>query len=135
MNEFKDPFLGNGWSFPPAFDHNAPGVEMTFGLADIQKSLQIIVTTTLGERIMQPTFGCGLDEWVFEPMNTSNLTFIKTMIANAILYHEPRIDTDEVNVRPEPNEGVLWISVSFTVRTTNSRFNFVFPYYLEENNS
>ena len=62
MTEFNDPFLGNGWSFPPAFDRGSAGVEMTFGLEDIQKSLQIIVTTSLGERIMQPTFGCGLGQ-------------------------------------------------------------------------
>ena len=41
-------FLGNGWSFPPAFTKAPAEVVMTFGTADIKRSLEIIFTTTLG---------------------------------------------------------------------------------------
>ena len=126
-----DPFLGSGWSFPPAFDKGVAAVERTDGVVDIEKSLEIIFSTALGERIMNPAFGCSLEEMVFEPMNTSRVAYTENLLATAILYHEPRIDADKIEVRPDDLEGVLWIKIEYRVRTTNSRFNFVYPFYLE----
>jgi uncharacterized protein len=125
-------FLGNGWSFPPAFVKAPAEVAMTFGTADIKRSLEIIFSTALGERIMQPTFGCSLDDAVFEPMNTSRVAYTENLIRTAILYHEPRIDADKVEVQPDAAEGILWIHVHYAVRGSNSRFNFVYPFYLNE---
>ena len=126
----NDPFLGTGWSFPPAFDNVLASVETTSGVEDIHKSLEIIFNTALGERVMQPTFGCSLEEQLFEPMNTGRLTYIENLIKTAILYHEPRIDADEIEVRFDALEGALWIRIGYKVRTSNSRFNFVYPFYL-----
>ena len=126
----NDPFLGTGWSFPPAFDNVLASVETTSGVEDIHKSLEIIFNTALGERVMQPTFGCSLEEQVFEPMNTGRLTYIENLIKTAILYHEPRIDADRIEVRFDAMEGALWINIGYKVRTSNSRFNFVYPFYL-----
>ena len=125
-----EPFLGTGWSFPPAFDRDAAAVAMTSGVQDIERSLEIIFSTALGERVMNPTFGCALDGMAFEPMNTGNVAYLENLLKTAILYHEPRIDADEIDVRPDDLAGTLWLSVSYTVRTTNSRFNFVYPFYL-----
>ncbi len=47
-------FLGRGWSFPPTFNRYIPGVEMVEKEADVAGSLEILVTTALGERIMLP---------------------------------------------------------------------------------
>jgi uncharacterized protein len=124
------PFLGTGWSFPPTFDQTRGEVVLTSGVEDIERSLEIIFTTALGERVMNPAFGCGLDDMVFEAMNTGRLTYLENLIKTAILYHEPRIDADAVEVRPDEAEGTLWIHIGYTVRTTNSRFNFVYPFYL-----
>lgn len=125
-----EPFLGTGWSFPPAFDRDLAAVAMTSGVLDIERSLEIIFSTTLGERVMNPTFGCALDGMIFEPMTTGNVAYLENLLKTAILYHEPRIDADEIDVRPDDLAGTLWLSVSYTVRTTNSRFNFVYPFYL-----
>lgn len=126
----EDPFLGTGWSFPPTFDRGAAEVVMTSGVADIERSLEIIFTTALGERIMNPAFGCGLDGMVFDPMNAGNVAYLANLLKTAILYHEPRIDADAIDVRPDDLEGTLRLHVSYTVRATNSRFNFVYPFYL-----
>ena len=125
-----DVFIGTGWSFPPTFDKASAAVLTTSGVEDIQRSLEIIFTTALGERIMNPSFGCALDDMVFEAMNTSKLTYIENLLRTAILYHEPRIEADLIALTPDQAEGILWIQVDYTVRTTNSRFNFVYPFYL-----
>lgn len=128
----EDPFIGRGWSFPPSFDKNVAGVAMSAGIRDIEESLRIIFTTVLGERIINPLFGCSLDDSVFEVMNTSRISYIESQVRNAIIFHEPRIDADQVTVEPDQNAGILLIGVAYKVRGSNSRFNFVYPYYLQE---
>jgi uncharacterized protein len=123
-------FLGRGWSFPPSFVKANAEVETVAGVTDIEQSLRIIFTTELGERVMNPTFGASLSGMVHEPMNTTTATYIENLAKTAILYHEPRIDAESVSVQGDELEGVLRIVVQYTVRGTNSRFNFVYPFYL-----
>jgi phage baseplate assembly protein W len=134
----EDRFIGRGWSFPPLFEAAGTGagargaVAMAEGVEDIRQALRILVSTTLGERLMRPEFGCALDERVFHPMNASMLSYVEALVRSAILYHEPRIDAERVEVTGDDPGGRLDIHVAFAVRGANSRFNMVFPYYLEE---
>ncbi|MEO6548946.1 MAG: GPW/gp25 family protein [Ferruginibacter sp.] len=129
----QDDFLGKGWSFPPTFIPAWQGVEMTEGVEDIQRSLQILLTTRVGERIMQPKYGCNMDEMVFEPLSTTTKTIMKDKIQTAILYFEPRIDVIAISMDTTNElEGEVLIEIEYLVRVTNSRFNFVFPYYINE---
>ncbi len=128
----ENSFIGRGWSFPPSFNRASARVEMTEGIDDIHKSLEIIFNTSLGERIMNPKFGCSLKDMVFEPINTSVIGYIQNLIETAILYHEPRIDAENVNVEFDSNEGALRIKIDYKVRGSNSRFNFVYPFYIRE---
>jgi phage baseplate assembly protein W len=125
-----DSFLGTGWSFPPQFNTVAGTVEMTSDELDIQLSLQILLSTRKGERVMEPGYGCNLDELVFEPMTTTFKTYVREMIRTSILYYEARIDLNTVKVDDSrETEGVILIILDYTIRSTNSRFNFVYPYY------
>jgi uncharacterized protein len=126
-------FLGKGWSFPPNFNPDTQGVDMTEKNEDIRKSLQILLTTTVGERVMQPKYGCNMEDLLFESLDTTTKTLVKDRIRTAILYFEPRIDVKsiELNTRNEL-EGELLIEIDYVVRATNSRFNFVFPFYKTE---
>lgn len=129
----KNSFLGTGWSFPPSFNAQSGAVALVSDEADIQQSLQILLSTRKGERVMEPDYGCNLDEMVFEPITTTFKTYIAEMIRTAILYYEARIDLQSVVV-DDSNQlsGVILIVVSYTVRTTNSRYNYVYPFYLNE---
>lgn len=126
-------FIGQGWSFPPAFNPAIPGVELTSQVPDIQKSLEILLTTRPGERVMQPRYGVHLEELLFESLDTGTKTLIRDRIETAILYFEPRIEVKHLEVDDSmQNEGVILIRVEYVVSATNSRFNFVFPYYRNE---
>jgi phage baseplate assembly protein W len=126
-------FLGTGWSFPPAFDTTIYATELTSDELDIQKSLEILLSTRKGERVMLPDYGCNLDEMVFEPMTTTFKTYIREMIRTAIIYYEARIDLNSVAIDDSrETEGVIAIMLDYTIRTTNSRFNFVYPFYINE---
>lgn len=128
-----DSFLGTGWSFPPTFNVAAGSVEMISDEADIQLSLHILLSTRKGERVMEPDYGCNLDDMVFEPMTTTFKTFMRETIKTAILYYEARIDLNSIKIDDSrETEGIILIILDYTVRTTNSRFNFVYPYYKKE---
>jgi len=131
--EESQTFLGTGWSFPPHFDNNTQAVTTTTGEVDINKSLEILLSTRLGERIMVPDYGCNLEELLFQPLDLTLRTFIKDLIETAILYHEPRIDVEKI-ILDNTNElgGEILITIEYRVRITNSRGNMVFPFYKEE---
>jgi uncharacterized protein len=127
------PFLGRGWSFPPTFNRNIPGVEMLEEEKDIASSLEILLNTLQGERVMLPQYGCNLDELLFESLDTRIKTLMADKVETAILYHEPRVELENVFLDDSAErEGVVMISIDYRVKTTNSRFNLVFPYYKQE---
>jgi uncharacterized protein len=135
MDEKNKPtnFLGTGWSFPPSFLRQVPGVSMTTGEPDIDRSLEILVSTALGERVMVPDYGTNLEDLLFEPIDTGLQTLVFDRITTAILYYEPRIDVVKLTLGTEQiTEGLLLIQLDYRVRATNSRFNFVYPFYLTE---
>lgn len=129
----QNSFLGTGWGFPPTFTTENSGVGMTSGFEDIQASLDILLSTRLGERVMRPKYGCNLDVMVFEAMNTNMITYVKDLITNAIKIYEPRIKLESINLdTAREKEGVLLIELEYTVKSTNSRHNYVYPFYKNE---
>lgn len=136
-------FLGTGWSFPPLFERrqHGPAAQQRHQLRaalvaaeeDIQQSLRILLGTNPGERVMQPGYGCGIKRMVFEQLDESRLTEIRHLVEQAILFFEPRISVNAVALdTARLLEGELLIHIDYTVRTTNSRSNMVFPLYLRE---
>ena len=126
-------FLGTGWGFPPTFTKGGAEVEMASGVEDVHQSLQILLSTRLGERVMQDDFGCDLSYVLFEEVDQSLINSLTSIISDAILYHEPRITMDTLDVsESETQQGLLLISIEYTIRSTNSRFNMVYPFYINE---
>lgn len=98
--------------------------------ADIASSLEILLSTAQGERVMLPQYGCNLDELIFESLDTRMKTLMADKVESAILYHEPRIELESVRLDDSREvDGIVLIEIVYRVKTTNSRFNFVFPYY------
>ena len=134
-NSFNS-FLGTGWAFPVAFDRDAGTVELVSDYKDIEESLNILLSTTLGERVMQPEYGCNLTDYMFESLSSTLIGIIKHQVENAILYYEPRIVAENVDVTSADSfdlvEGKFTITVTYSIPQTNSRFNYVYDYYLNE---
>jgi phage baseplate assembly protein W len=70
---------------------------------------------------------------VFETIDTGVLTEIRDMVERAVLFFEARITLDELDIDTgDLLEGVLRLRLAYTVRSTNARHNWVYPFYLDE---
>lgn len=126
-------FLGKGWKFPINVDANTGKIAMSEFEQDIRESIIIILSTAKGERVMQPDFGCGIHDLVFEAINITTLGLLESSVREALTLWEPRIILSEVKVTPEEvSQGKLLVDITYHVRTTNNRFNLVYPFYLKE---
>jgi len=134
MQLARKSFLGTGWAFPIAFDKKPEcTVRMVSEVEDIEQSLTLLLSTRPGERVMRPDYGCNLEDMLFEPVSTSLITYIKDLISKAVLYYEPRVDLQEVVIHTNAvAEGMVLIELDIVVRTSNTRFNFVYDYYKRE---
>ncbi len=92
--------------------------------------MAMILATAPGERVMRPDFGCTIWDLLFEPINDNTLGLMAESVREAMARWEPRIDVDDVDVRPvDAVSGAVEIAVAYTVRATNDRRNLVFPFY------
>lgn len=125
-------FLGVGWACPMSCDESSKDIALSRYEKDVEEAILIILKTAPGERVMHPDFGCGIHEYVFAPNNAQTAGMIRFHVEQALARWEPRIEALSVQVnsdsyRPE----VLLIDIGYTVRSTDSRFNIVYPFYLE----
>ncbi len=128
-----DNILGRGWGFPPEFYNEGMDVRMTEDEVDVRESLHILLSTSLKERVMQSGYGCDLRNFMFEESDDNLLKQVEDMVSEAILLYEPRITAEAINVFfDEITEGMLIIEVDYYVVNTNSRFNMVYPFYINE---
>ena len=133
QQDVEENFLGRGWSFPPSFDNQGRSVRMVSAEEDIRQSLQILLATRLGERVMRPSFGWKREALMFDSMSANFATDLRDEVKTAILFTEPRITLDKVRLEPSrETEGLIEIRIEYTIRSTNSRSNLVYPFYTNE---
>jgi hypothetical protein len=145
-------FLGVGWSFP--VDIGAGGAALVQYEDDIRQAVLLILQTGFGERVMRPDFGAGLEQLVFEPLNTTTMALVQHRVEVGLITWEPRIDQIQVSVtaggagtefapqkgaKPVPQASPVgrsgtWldIEIEYRVRATNTFYNLVYPFYLQE---
>jgi uncharacterized protein len=132
LSQSAKDFLGVGWKFPPGLDDSLR-FKTSQHEEDIKEAIWIILSTSKGERIMRPDFGCGIHDFVFETINSGVVELIKRSVSEALTLWEPRITLLEVNVSIDDiASGLLAIQIKYTVNVTNNSFNLVYPFYIRE---
>ena len=123
--------LGVGWKYP--LQRNQDGtITLSRYEDDVREAIWIILSTAPGERVMSPDFGCGIYDYVFAPNDIHTAGLVRFHVEDALTRWEPRIDLQEVQVQSDPRDpALLLISIDYTVRATDSRFNLVYPFYLQ----
>ncbi len=123
-------FVGAGWSYPLGTDATG-GVALVNRDREIEQAIRLILGTAVGERPMRPEFGCRIHDHVFDTATSATAGQIAYDVREALNRWEPRIDVSDVNVSFEGMEqGVLYVDVSYSIRSLNDPRNLVFPFYV-----
>lgn len=123
--------IGKGWAFPPQFDETRNETKMVDGFDDINQSLQILFTTELGERVMQPNYGTAMKSMIFESINEHFKSYMRMVLARSIKLYEARIRPLSIDfISDDVLEGRYLMKLEYIVLSTQQRHNFVFPFYL-----
>ncbi|MCU0516531.1 MAG: GPW/gp25 family protein [Oscillatoria sp. Prado101] len=127
-------FLGVGWTSPVERDEKGQIKIIKMARYDdcVRQSIWTILSTAYGERVMRPDFGCGIHNLVFASNSAGTIGQVVSAVQQALTQWEPRIDVLDVDAYPDPNQpNRLLIQINYQIRTTNNRFNLVYPFYLE----
>lgn len=126
-------FLGRGWGFPLGPNSTHDDVALAEHEEDIRQAVLIILQTGRGERVMRADFGAGLNDFMFEPLNSTTMALLRHRVEEALITWEPRIRLQSVEVSaPEAAQGRLSIAIEYEVRSTNTFYNLVYPFHLQE---
>jgi uncharacterized protein len=125
------PMLGLGWGFPVERRALDGAFTVAADEAAVRRSIALILGTAKGERVMRPDFGSNLHRLLFAPNNGATRAAVEFEVREALLLWEPRIEVLDVaaHAAGERGEAIL-VDIGCRVRSTDNRFNLVYPFYL-----
>jgi len=95
---------GRGMSFPPRVGEDGR-IAWSEGEINIREMIQVILRTQERERLNLPTFGAGLQQYLFEPNTVATRFQVQDRITKALQLWEPRISLTDVNVEQDPDDA------------------------------
>jgi len=130
MPDVVDAWLGRGPQFPFRPVPSTGALAYVDGMEIIRQSVATILDTEPGERIMLPSFGCGLRRYLMEPNTLTTRTSMQEDITVALEHWEPRIRLANVAVTPGEDPALVWIEIDYVRLADRRPDNLVYPYYL-----
>ena len=76
------------------------GIQLVYGTDSVEQALLILLTTTPGERVMRPQYGCQLHRLIFAPNDATTAGLAIHYVRSAIEQWEPRIEIVELDANP-----------------------------------
>ena len=123
--------LGRGWNFPVEPESHVGTLRYQDGPEKVRQSIRLILDTDPGERIMRPSFGCGLRRYLMKPNTTATRALIKMDVERALRDDEPRIRLQTVQVDPGEDPALVLIQIFYVHIRDGRKDNLVYPFYLE----
>lgn len=121
--------IGVGWRFPLGVD-GCGRIALSSGIDEIEESIEMILNTAKGQRVMRPEFGCRIHELIFAPLNAGTLAAAIRYVEDAIGYWEPRVELTDVLAEPDPkNPTCLLITIFYRIKATHDERALVYPFY------
>ena len=123
-------FLGSGFAWPHGVEHTG-SIRLSDPVADLDRSIELVLMTAPGERLMRPQFGCRIWDLMFEPVTPNLLGLIAEAVRDALAQWEPRIEVEDVEpVQDDDDGGLVRVLIRYRVKSTNDRRNLVYPFYV-----
>jgi phage baseplate assembly protein W len=130
----QNAFFGVGLQQPFKINPSTGKTGLVSGVDNIEQSIRAILSTKPGERLYHKDFGVDLSALIFEPQSSATLKSVEEKIISGLMQFQTMIIVDSVSFELNAIEGLINVDVSFTIRTTNTRGNYVYPYYIKEAN-
>ena len=128
----KSKIVGSGFAFPMELDSSG-STAITSDEENIRQSMILILGTAPGERLLRPKFGCAIHDILFEPNTLVTASKIEYEVKKSLQEFEPRVGDIEVHAMPDESEpSRMNVSISYTIRKTNTKANLVYPFYLRK---
>lgn len=117
--------------YPIDFNKSAAvGIDMPFNAegvfrlnyttkAAIKNNLINYFLTNPGERFLNPTFGGGLREFIFEQISDNNIEFLEDRINSDLELFFPNIQVINLEILRNSDNNSITISLSYRVLNTN----------------
>lgn len=113
--------FGQGLAFPVHL-HSSKTLAWSNGPENIRQSIQLILLTEPGERLMLPEFGAGLKRFLFQPNTLATRRLIEEEITQALRRWEPRIRLERVDVEADHEDSHAAITtVRYNLVSNQSR--------------
>jgi phage baseplate assembly protein W len=125
-------FLGTGFAFPLAV---TPQGRLALAVDEerIAQSIEQILGTATGERLMRPEYGCGVHDMVFAPNDAGTVGRVIDEVRRALVTFEPRIDLLDVSAEVDAEQPtLLLIRIDYRIRQNNAVTNLVYPFFVRE---
>lgn len=123
--------LGRGMSLPFLPRDGERTMPWTSGSDKVRQSICIILDTEPGERIMRPTFGCGLRRYLMQPNTAATRALLQREVSNSLRRWEPRIRVQAVTVSTGKDPALVLIHIEYVHNRDGSPGNLVYPFYLD----
>jgi hypothetical protein len=115
--DFPDPALASGADAGVRLATD--GVAMVEDDQAIRQAIFILLSTSVGERVMRPEYGCNLSSLVFSPNDDTTAGLAMHYVRQALQRWEPRVEVIRVDAqRSADDEARLDLAVEYRVRTT-----------------
>lgn len=82
-------------------------------------SLVNIITTSPGEKLLNPTFGLDLRDYLFEPVTESGGFFLGKDLFDGLTEQEPRVKIDKILVVANTEEQQYEIDINLSIPQLN----------------
>ena len=103
-------------------------IDMVQEDASIRQSLLLLLSTSPGERVMRPDYGCHLRRLVFSPNDETTAGLAIHYVRQAVSRWEPRVEIIGVDAGQDPiNPEWLRIALDYRVRATRRADSIAYP--------
>lgn len=124
-------WLGRGLAFPPRPDERTRELPVAEGPEKVRQSILLLLETEPGERVMRPSWGCGLRRYLARPNTAATRALVQRDVELALSSFEPRVVLRGVRVEPGEDPALVTIEIDYLHARDGSPGNLVYPFYLE----
>lgn len=122
--------LGSGWAFPVSPEAATGHLAYRSGPEKVRDAIRLVLQTEPGERVMRPSFGCGLRQFLMQPNTVATRALIQREVQVAIERWEPRVTVKAVTAEPGDDPALVVVTVRYEHNLDKSDDVLVYPYSL-----